>query len=206
MSDPFIALILKTLHEQPHGFSEFDLIKVFESHDLFVEQNNLTDAGLALFQKHFLTMNALYRLQQTLWQEEQILLSISPLNINIEKYDGNTCASNTETLPVEISAVALRDYYLDTREFESTQAEEVQALLQQFWTRFYCADQRLEALERLEIDIDNPTPSVIKQQYKKQAARHHPDKGGSPEAFIAIREAYECLITLQGEAVQTGQI
>ena len=205
MSDPFVALILKTLQDQPQGFSEYELIKTFESHGLFADQNNLSDSDLALFQKHFLTMNALYRLQQTLWQEERVLLSISPLSISIEKCDENTFNSNTEMFPAEISTAALRNYYLDTREFESTQAEEVQTMLRQFWARFYCMDKRLEALKRLEIDIDNPTPSIIKQQYKKQATRHHPDKGGSPEAFIAIREAYECLITLQGEAVQTGQ-
>ena len=33
----------------------------------------------------------------------------------------------------------------------------------------------------------------IKKAYRKLALKHHPDKGGDPEKFKALSEAYECL-------------
>lgn len=37
------------------------------------------------------------------------------------------------------------------------------------------------------------TPDEIKKAYRKLAMQHHPDKGGDPEQFQAINEAYETL-------------
>ncbi len=33
--------------------------------------------------------------------------------------------------------------------------------------------------------------SVVERVYRRLAVRHHPDKGGKPEAFKAIQEFYE---------------
>ena len=35
----------------------------------------------------------------------------------------------------------------------------------------------------------------IKQAFREMALRTHPDKGGDPEEFRKVREAYECLIS-----------
>lgn len=37
----------------------------------------------------------------------------------------------------------------------------------------------------------NSTPEEIKKAYKKLASKHHPDKGGDPEQFKRVQEAYE---------------
>ncbi len=37
------------------------------------------------------------------------------------------------------------------------------------------------------------SPDEIKQQFRRLALQHHPDKAGSPERFQAIREAFEVL-------------
>jgi len=37
------------------------------------------------------------------------------------------------------------------------------------------------------------TPGEIKKAYRKLASKHHPDKGGDPEQFKQIQEAYETL-------------
>ena len=34
----------------------------------------------------------------------------------------------------------------------------------------------------------------IKQAFRTKARETHPDKGGDPEEFRKVREAYECLI------------
>lgn len=39
----------------------------------------------------------------------------------------------------------------------------------------------------------NADPGEIKKQYRKMAAKHHPDKGGDPERFKEIQKAYEVL-------------
>jgi curved DNA-binding protein len=37
------------------------------------------------------------------------------------------------------------------------------------------------------------TPNEVKKAYRKLASKHHPDKGGDPEQFKKIQEAYETL-------------
>lgn len=53
-------------------------------------------------------------------------------------------------------------------------------------------------LMTLEINTDELTPSnmqsSIKRAYRSQVKRHHPDLGGSAQAFLKIQEAYERLI------------
>ena len=39
----------------------------------------------------------------------------------------------------------------------------------------------------------NSSKSMIKNAYKKLAMKYHPDKGGDPEKFKKISEAYEVL-------------
>lgn len=52
-------------------------------------------------------------------------------------------------------------------------------------------------LVRLKLDSDDLTPTnlelKIKSAYRRQALKHHPDMGGSQEAFLKIQEAYEKL-------------
>lgn len=57
---------------------------------------------------------------------------------------------------------------------------------------------RKSNLVSLELDTVDLIPSNledrIKQAYRRQAKRHHPDIGGNTQAFIKIQEAYECLL------------
>lgn len=48
-------------------------------------------------------------------------------------------------------------------------------------------------LNRAELD-DPRLISIIKQAYRRQAKKHHPDHGGSPSMFRKIHEAYQQLI------------
>lgn len=44
------------------------------------------------------------------------------------------------------------------------------------------------------LNVDkNATKDEIKKQYKKLALKHHPDRGGDPEMFKKISEAYQTL-------------
>lgn len=52
--------------------------------------------------------------------------------------------------------------------------------------------ERMSLYDILEVPRDAPV-SEIKKAYKKLAMKHHPDKGGDPERFKKISEAYSIL-------------
>lgn len=56
---------------------------------------------------------------------------------------------------------------------------------------------KASSLIQLELDIHDLTQTdlewKIKSAYRRQALKHHPDLGGSPETFLKIQQAYEKL-------------
>lgn len=186
MLNPLIPEILSLLREQPIGMSEYELMQGLAEHDAYT--GFAEEVQLALFQKHFMLMNALYELQHQLWQEEQLFLQISPLQIQILIL--NTSEKNGE---LEISATAkLSEYYRDWDNYENTSEEQVLELLSNFWQRFASLDKREAAFAVLELELDAERQQII-DSYRRLAATHHPDKGGDTEMFIRIRQAYEVL-------------
>ena len=53
--------------------------------------------------------------------------------------------------------------------------------------------KRSNSYDVLGIDEDSEDDD-IKKAFRKKALETHPDKGGDPEEFRKVREAYECLI------------
>lgn len=190
--NPLIPLVLHVLRasalpDADAGISEYDLLKAVEA-----EAGSLAataaNADLQLFQRHFLLMNALYQLQDRLWREEGVWLTISPLRIAIEQVAAKAAGQALDAA----AHTGLRDYYLDWREFETTDGDAVAALLNTFWQRLYAHDGRAAALMALELDADAGWDD-IQRQYRRLAAATHPDRGGDGERFLAVREAYELL-------------
>ena len=192
MHNPITAIILASLKKHPTGFSEFTLIQAIEAAGLFDALDSQSE--LALFQKHFLTMNALYHLQTTLWEEEALYLSISALDIHLVPYSGKVSISSATTLPEQSRNEALKSYYLDWSHYNEADEASVIRLLNSFWERFFNPEQRQQALDVLEIAELTPDQATIKRQFRQLATKHHPDKGGDPASFIAIRAAYEVLL------------
>lgn len=191
MHNPVTTIILSTLKKHPNGFSEYTLIQEIEAAGLLGLLSAQPD--LALFQKHFLTMNALYQLQNILWEEENVYLSISALKIHLQTGSSEISEASATTLPDMGRNEALKSYYLDWSHYTEADEASVIKLLNSFWERFVNPEQRSQALAILEINELNPDKASIKRQFRQLAARHHPDKGGDPTAFIEIREAYEVL-------------
>jgi DnaJ-domain-containing protein 1 len=189
--NPFKASVLTLIKTSPMGLSEYDLIQRLQEHDAaFVFDGE--DPNLALFRKHFLVMNALYQLQTELFAQG-MYLSISPLDIRLESVE----SSAVSALPTDNAAPPLRAYYLDWENFSHTSHADVEFMLNRFMERYLAIDQRLEALQTLELSADAPWEN-IKQAYRRLAAQHHPDKGGDPARFRAIRGAYEILLRCYG--------
>ncbi len=191
MSNPLIIPILKILQDHPEGMSEYQLLQYLRAEGLVLTQAD-DDADLALYRQHFLTMNALYCLRNDL-VAEGYSLSISALKITLSKVI--TCPS--APLPALPEDDALSRYYLDEAELDNMSGEGVRALLAQFWERFVADDRRQVALERLCL-LDGCDWAEVKQAYRKQAFRCHPDRGGCADEFAGVREAYEILRQLYG--------
>lgn len=185
--NPFKASVLTLIRSAPSGLSEYDLILRLQEHDAaFVFEGE--SPNLALFRKHFLVMNALYQLQTELFAQG-VYLSISPLDIRLEPVE----RSGVTALPTDNAAAPLRAYYLDWDNFSQTSRADVETMLNRFMERYLAIDERLEALQTLELSAGAPWEH-IKQAYRRLAAQHHPDKGGDPARFRAIRGAYEILM------------
>jgi DnaJ-domain-containing protein 1 len=189
--NPFKSTVLALIKTTPMGLSEYDLILRLQEHDAAFSFDS-ESPNLALFRKHFLVMNALYQLQAELF-EQGMYLSISPLDIRLEPVEN----SGVSALPTENAAAPLRAYYLDWKNFSHTSRADVETMLSRFTERYLAIDERLEALQILELSADAPW-ETIKQTYRRLAAQHHPDKGGDPARFRAIRGAYEILLRCYG--------
>ncbi|MDO8705926.1 MAG: DNA-J related domain-containing protein [Sulfuricaulis sp.] len=185
--NPFKASILALIKVSPTGLSEHDLIQRLQEYDQAFAFDG-ESPNLVLFRKHFLVMNALYQLQTELFRDGWFL-SISPLDIRLEP----VLATGISALPTGNAVAPLREYYLSWDNFSQTGRADVEIMLNRFMERYLAIDERLEALRILELPADAPWEAV-KQSYRRLAATHHPDKGGDPECFRAIRGAYEILL------------
>ncbi len=193
-NNPLITPILSLLRNAPRGLSEHELIKRLQQESPFAALERRGD--LALFQKHFLVMNALYQLQEMLLEEGGLLL-IDPLSIRLVE-----SGDSAERQAAEIARdEPLRRYYLDRDNLQQTSAADVAALLQGFWGRYYALDRQAEALTLLGLaTCEALSWPMIQRRYRQLVALHHPDRGGEPGRFIEIREAYELLRQLYAQA------
>lgn len=191
MKNPLVGPILAILKKSPSGISEFDILKALK--DLLPAFSQLADDNnLQLFRQHFLIMNALYQLQTSLWQDENLILDITATRITLFSASQVNLSDST-TLSDSVDA-KLAAYYLDWDEYEKTDINEVSRLLNSFFKGINLSGDRDAALKMLEIDGSNPSKADIKQQYRKLAQQHHPDRGGDQDTFIDLRQAYEYLM------------
>lgn len=191
-NNPLTAPVLRLLRTSPEGLSEHQLIKTLQREASLPEE--AMQGELALFQTHFLVMNALYQLQDEL-REEGLLIQIDPLCIRLLPLP----AVAPGPQPVPVQDEPLRRYYLEWDHLHSTDESDVATLLQGFWERYFAIERQADALRLLELAGEEaPSWAKIQRQYRVQAAKHHPDKGGDSDRFIEIREAYELLRQLHG--------
>lgn len=137
-----------------------------------------------LFRAHFLLKHALYQLQNTYYQNRSFCLDISLVCINRQPF-----IEGEEAL---ISHDSVKEYYLDITHYFETEEDEVNELLNQFWRRFLAQDDRVAALDILNLP-SSASLSDVKVQYRKLAQIHHPDKGGCAEHFKKISAAKRLL-------------
>jgi len=164
-----------------------------------VEDDDQVSNELALYRKNFIVMNALYQLQKEI-QNEGYYLYISSLRILMVPLSSGHPAKLPADIDIDKQAeMAMSQYYLDWSNFDATGQEEVEGLLSNFWRQYteytHCCgneDKRSWYLEVLGLKSD-ASWEHIQLAYRQKAALHHPDKGGTGQQFIEIREAFEFL-------------
>lgn len=184
--NPLINPIQKLLSTTGLSISEHQLIKQLQ-HEIDAFPQLADSPGLALFQTHFLIMNALYQLQEELLGEN-IHLQISPLAIGLQE----TGDADGSALAEADSHEALKRHYTDWSHFQLTDEQEVDNLLAKFWQHYLVQDKQADAYQTLKLDPGAGWESV-KKAYRRLASDYHPDRGGDPATFVSIRQAYEVL-------------
>jgi len=184
MNNPLIIPILEYLRAQNSSCSIVDLVNLCEQ-DLHSLIGKETDPQIAIFQKNFFVMNALYQIQGDI-QSEGFILSIFPLEISLVPHRSD----NQNSLTQRDSKLA--QYYLDWSNLTTITLDKVERLFASFWQRYSAIDKVTLALTTLGLEQSATWPE-IRQAYQKQIVVSHPDKGGCAEDFIKTREAYEIL-------------
>ncbi|WP_339672602.1 DNA-J related domain-containing protein [Dasania marina] len=190
--NPLTIPILQLLKQQGAAMTEHELLSQLQQRGEFeailpAGQAVALSNDLALFQRHFLIMNALYQLQAQLLSE-RLHLHISPLRIYLSLLQ----ESKANSLADVLESPALAEYYGNFANFSDTGEQDVQRLLKGFWQRYRAEDKQLAAFQQLDLPADASWPEV-KQRYRRLAKQHHPDHGGDHEQFIALRAAFEVL-------------
>lgn len=184
--------LLNSLQSQIDGLSEYDLLMQAKKSSAFpiLEGEN----SVLLFREHFLLMHCLYKLQKQLESAGSYQLRIDPIKTVLQKAAKET--NETRLLKTELreasSHEALKEYYLNWENFETTKEDDVDKLFDSFWQDYALHISGDEAFGILGLNID-ASQKEVKARYRGLAAKHHPDRGGDKEAFIKTRAAYEVL-------------
>lgn len=97
--------------------------------------------------------------------------------------------------PSDTAAPAEHDplaaYYLDLENLDIS-TDDIEALLNQFWTTYLSGSTQPDDLAILNLEAP-VTMLEIRRQYRRLAAQHHPDKGGDAATFCELQGAYERL-------------
>jgi len=166
--------------------SEYDLIRWLQEPGQAVFDKDALSDNLMLFRANFLVMHCLYRLQQRWVTDGTGHLEVSALRVQLRTtaYDSSG-AQNVAEHDV------MAEYYLNLNNID-TDSEAVDALLNDFWKRMVQPEHLDADLAILELSL--PVSSQeLKQQYRRLASEHHPDKGGDASRFREISSAYQRL-------------
>jgi len=184
-NNPLIPAVLQVLRQHPGPLAIHQLLQQLKQVCAIPVLDS--DEQIALFKLNWLMMNALYQLQADFYQQDYYL-HISTLNIQLQ------AIHSTQDKQIKQGAKqALRDYYLDWRQFSETSKAQVEDLLAGVW-QFYINDEKEQKAYAILGLQPSASLSVVRQTYRSLVGRYHPDKGGDAGQFMQVREAYEVLV------------
>lgn len=178
-------ILLRILEQHEHGLSEYDLIQIVKEEIFKEDANDIFRDTHKLFTVHFILFHGLYRLRQDLWESDLGYLEISPLNICLKP----VITGKRQYLGKPDN---LSQYYLDATNLEKTTQKDVDDLLNGFWQYLLAGDDKVTAMNVLEI-MEPYDAQSLTQQYRKMVMKHHPDRGGDTGKLQEINKALKVL-------------
>jgi len=180
----FFTALQCELENNVEGIGEYDLMTNLKSQGYF---DFLSSPALPheLFRAHFFLFHSLYLLSNILFEKQLNLLSIHTLKIQLLPYqkEKNTLQEDDK----------LKVYYLDFNNLENTTEDDVYDMLASFWNKYNNFENREEALAELGLK-DPVNNKEIKEEYRRLAMKHHPDRGGDTEKLQKINGAIALLL------------
>jgi len=181
------------LRERPEGWREHELLGRLQEELPAEFRSRPWEGALDLFRRHALLFHGLHRLDLRLERERRGRVRIHCLDIRLLPWEGAAAGGAPAGGPHPGAADPLRAYYLDLEALRRTRPEDVAALLDAFWRRLGAREGREADLAALGLE-EGADEAAIRRRFRELAMRHHPDRGGDPERFQAIRAAYERLL------------
>jgi len=173
------------LEQHQTGIKEYDLIQLLKGYGFFETPGGTPMPPHVIFQIHFMLFHVLYVLRDRLLIDKQGYLEIDVLKIQLLPYQKGNAAITTHD--------KLREYYLDLTNLENTTEDEINELIDSFWTGLGRHGKRDEALDTLGL-VDPVTNENIRETYRKLVMKHHPDRGGDKDRLQAINSAITILL------------
>jgi len=185
--------------------SLYQLVKWLQQPEQAIFNSDALKDSLLLFRCNFLIMHCLYQLRIQWLSDGTGELEISALSIGLkplrpsqqrltgEHHSPEQNHQDRKTQPLD-HADPLQAYYLDLSNL-STSREQVEQLLQQFWKRMSRPDySRYQDDDLALLELSPPVSAAdIRQQYRRLAMQHHPDRGGDSVRFRQISAAFQRL-------------
>lgn len=184
-----LEILTQILERFPFGLSEYALLSELARLGVPGFEGRAENSS-ELFRRHFLLFNGLYRLRQKFRTECDRDLEIHCLGIRFLPGPPRPIERAQAGLPMRLDALEL--YYLDESELERCGPDEIEAMLDAFWQRFAAEESREDAIATLDLSANASEPA-IERRYRELALRHHPDRGGCPDAFHRVHAAVSTL-------------
>lgn len=176
--------------DEQQMLKEHQLITILQSPPYELFNADALSNSLTLFRCHFVLFHHLYILQDDCHQKNIGSLNIHTTKIVLVELNEKRQAGLAELDPIKA-------YYLDNANFDNTDHQDVEDLIDSFWKKMasgydFSEEQKLQALALL--DLQEPiTQTQLKSQYRLKQHIYHPDKGGDEEISKQLLEAYQLL-------------
>ncbi len=186
-----VAALEAFLLSRQGEISEQELLHQLKA--FFPEPRSLAVDSL-LFQQHFILYHHLFVLQAQ-WQQEQVaLLHIGYAKVMV--YTVSALPDNAVALWQEQQDKAA--YYLDWQNMRAMTDDKLQTVLDEFWKKLalYQQNKTLDTtvLQQKWQLLQPYSVAQLKKNYRQQALRLHPDKGGDAAAFQLLQQEYQWLL------------
>lgn len=183
---------LEELLNKQSRWTEYELIQALKAEPYVIFDEQALSDTQALFETHFILFHCLYLIREE-WHKHT---ELEIYTLEIKAKPRTTDLDNAAHVNALQAQDPLASYYLDWSNFTETTQQNVEQLLNDFWSRMTGSTRKRqsmaldEAWQQLELA---PTSDMgeVKRQYRKRVHQCHPDKGGSVSEMQAIQVAYQ---------------